>query len=265
MPLSRVGDGMRVRLLLVVAALTVPSFAAAPPCAGDVEIGDAHIMRIEKNGVLVMNDGRALKLEGIRLPAGVADHAPQAIADRAFGEVERLAKGVQVDARATWPKEDRYDRVRSQIFTRDGLWLQLDLLQKGLARVEFSPDRGECNRELLAAEAEARRTGQGLWADPAYGVRAPDQLAGLAGSFQVVSGRVLQAVLQNGALYLNFGPDWRTDFTVILGADDVKRFKALGVDPEGYEGKIVRVRGVLQMLNGPAIGVGNPKQIEVLQ
>lgn len=265
MPLSGVGDGMRFGLLLVLAALTAPSFAAAPPCAGDIEIGDVHIMRIERNGVLVMTDGRALKLEGIRLPAGVADHAPTAIADRAFAELEHLAKGVRVDARTVWPKEDRYDRVRSQVFTRDGLWLQLDLVQKGLARVDLTLDRGECGRELFAAEAEARRTGQGLWADPAYGVRTPDQLADTIGTFQVVAGRVLAVATQDGAMYLNFGPDWRTDFTVILGADDVKRFKSLGVDPAGYEGKVVRVRGVIQSANGPAIGVGNPRQIEVLQ
>lgn len=255
---------MRLRLLLVLAALTAPALAA-PPCAGDIEIADVHIMRIERNGVLVMTDGRALKLEGVRLPAGVADHAPTAIADRAFAELERLAKGVRIDARAVWPKEDRYDRVRSQVFSRDGQWLQLDLLKKGLARVDLALDRGECNRELLAAEDEARRSGQGLWADPAYGVRTPDQLAGTAGTFQVVAGRVLGVATQDGAMYLNFGPDWRTDFTVILGADDVKRFKAIGVDPAGYEGKVVRVRGVIQTANGPAIGVGNPKQIEVLQ
>lgn len=250
--------------ILAAVALTAPSLGA-PPCVGEVEIRDAHIMRIEKNAVLVLTDGRALKLEGIRLPGGAGDHAPQAIADRAFAELDTLAKGREIDAFAVWPKEDRYDRVRGQLFTRDGTWLQLELLKKGLARVELLPDRGECNRELLAAEFEAQKAKAGLWAEPAYTSRNPETVAGDTGTFQLVVGRVLNVAEQNGAVYLNFGPDWRSDFTVILGADDVKRFKFMGVDPLNYEGKLVRVRGVVQDANGPAIAVGNPKQIELLQ
>ena len=261
-----VGDRMRFGIIALAAmAFVAPSLAAAPSCAGEVEIGDAHIMRIEKNGVLVMTDGRALKLEGVRMPAGAQDHAPQAISDRAFAELEALAKGRELDARAVWPKEDRYDRVRSQIFAADGTWLQIELLKKGLARVELSPDRGECNRELYAAEFEAQKAKLGLWAEPAYATRSPDQLSGDIGTFQIVLGRVLNTVAENGAVYLNFGPDWRTDFTVILGSEDVARFKTMGVDPLNYEGKLVRVRGVVQSANGPAIAVGNPKQIELLQ
>lgn len=258
---------MRFRAFaLAVAAFTAPSLAAAPPCAGDIEIGNAHIMRVEKNGVLVMTDGRALKLEGIRIPVGPQDHAPQAIADRAFAELENLAKGRELDARAVWPKEDRYDRVRSQIFSRDGTWLQLVLLQKGLARVELLPDRGECNRELYAAEAEARKAGLGLWADPAYAPRSAEQLGPDIGTFQIVVGRVARALAnQQGGVFLNFGADWKRDFTVSISADDVKTFKTMGVDPLNYEGKLIRVRGVVQPLGGPAIAVGNPKQIELLQ
>jgi micrococcal nuclease len=252
--------------VLAAVALMTPSLAAAPSCAGDIEIGTAHIVRIEKNGVLVMTDGRALKLEGIRLPAGSQDHAPQAIADRAFAELESLARGGALDARAVWPKEDRYDRVRSQIFTRDGVWLQLDLVQKGLARVELLPDRGECNRELYAAEAEARKAGLGLWADPAYATRLIEQLGPDIGTFQIVVGRVVRAAVHpQGGVFLNFGADWKRDFTVSISAGDVKTFKTMGVDPLNYEGKLIRVRGVVQAMGGPVIAVGNPKQIELLQ
>jgi endonuclease YncB( thermonuclease family) len=254
---------MRWTIALAVAALTAPCFAAAPSCTGEIEIADAHIMRVEKNAVLVMTDGRALKLEGIRLPAGPADRAPQAIADRAFAELVSLTKGVQVDARSTWPKEDRYDRVRSQIFTRDGTWLQLDLLKKGLARVELLPDRGECNLELYAAEAEAHKAGVGLWADPAYATRRADQIAADVGTFQLVIGRVAKAFGTQDGIVLALGPDPRRDLTVRIGADDVKRFKWLGVDPLNYDGKLIRVRGVVQP--GPSIAVGNPRQIELLQ
>jgi micrococcal nuclease len=241
------------------------ALAAAPPCAGEIEIGDAHIMRVEHNAVLVMTDGRALHLEGIRLPNAALDHAPQPIADQAFAELNTLAKGRELDAYAVWPKEDRYDRVRSQVFAPDGTWLQLDLLKKGLARVEIAPDRGECYRELYAAEADARKAGLGLWADPAYAFRTPESAGADIGTFQIVVGRVLSTAANDGRIYLNFGQDWRSDFTVTISPDDAKTFKRMGVDPLEYEGKMIRVRGIVQSLNGPEIEVGNPKQIELLQ
>lgn len=261
------GITMRWWVLAVAAmAAAIPLRAqAAPGCAGDIEIHDAHIMRVEHNGVLVMSDGRALHLEGVRLPNATQDHAPQAITDKAFAELESLAKNGALTARAVYPKEDRYDRVRAQIFTADGQWLQTELLKKGLARVEISPDRGECNRDLYAAEAEARQAKLGLWTDPAYASRTPEQLANDTGTFQLVVGRVQTTAANDGRIYLNFGADWRHDFTVMISADDVKTFKNMGVDPLNYEGKLVRVRGIVQMQNGPLIAVGNPKQIELLQ
>lgn len=249
---------------VLAAAIPLPS-QAATGCAGSVEIGDAHIMRVEHNGVLVMNDGRALHLEGIRLPNAAQDHAPQAITDKAFAELENLAHGRELNAYTVYPKEDRYDRVRAQIFTQDGIWVQTELLKKGLARVDIAPDRGECYRDLYAAEAEARKAGLGLWADPAYAFRSPDAVATDAGTFQVVVGRVISTAAVDGKIYLNFGQDWRHDFTVMVSADDVKTFKNMGVDPLNYEGKLIRVRGLVQSLSGPAIAVGNPKQIELLQ
>jgi len=253
---------MRTAIVLAGMIIAAAPAMAAPECAGEREIASAHIMRVEANGVLVMTDGRALKLEGIRLPSGALDHAPQALAVEARTELESLAKGRELDIYALYPKEDRYDRVRGQLY-EDGKWLQLELLRKGLARVELSPDRGECYRELYAAEAEARRAGLGIWVNTAYAQRAPESVKSDIGTFQLVVGRVLAATASEGKVILTFGMDARRDFTVVIAPDDVKTFKYMGVDPLNYGGKLVRVRGVLQA--GPVIAVGNPKQIELLQ
>ncbi len=61
------------RILACLAALACgEAQAAVPPCAGDVEIGDAPIVRVEHNDVLILKDGRALHLEGIRVPRAAA-------------------------------------------------------------------------------------------------------------------------------------------------------------------------------------------------
>ena len=257
---------MDMRIWLAVAALTCgQALAQVPDCAGDVEISDARIMRVEHNGVLVLTDGRALHLEGIRIPNAAQDRAPQALSDQATDALTALAKDQDLVARALWPKEDRYDRVRSQVFAQDGTWLQLELLKRGLARVDIASDRSECAGELFAAEGAARGARLGIWAAPAYAIRTPDTVVADIGTFQIVEGRVLNAAVTDGRAYLNFGADWKTDFTVTISPDDMKTFRRMGVDPLVYQGKLVRVRGLVQSLNGPEIELADPRQAEVFQ
>jgi len=243
-----------------------PAWAlAVPSCAGPAEISGAQLLRVERNGVVVLTDGRALHLETIRLPAGAADRAPQTFADQAISTILALARKAPLTLTAVPPKEDRYDRVRGQLFAGDGTWIQLALLRKGLARVAVAPDRTECSEELYAAEAQARASHAGLWAAPAYAVRTPATVGRDTGTFQIVEGTVQNTELRNGRAYLNFGADWRTDFTVTIEPEDMANFRRLGVDPRAYAGQTIRVRGIVQSLNGPEIEVPNPQGIEVVQ
>ncbi|MDE2111920.1 MAG: thermonuclease family protein [Alphaproteobacteria bacterium] len=251
--------------IILAASVSGAALAEAPACAGGVEIGDAHIVRVEHNDVLVLRDGRALLLSGVVLPNAALDHAPQIFTDQAYEALNSLAVDQTLVAHALYPKEDRYDRIRSQVFTKDGTWLQIDLLKRGLARVDLTPDRGECAAEFYAAEAQARAAHLGIWSSPAYAIRTPDMLKGDVGTFQIVQGKVLNADVRDGRGYLNFGTDWKTDFTVAISPDDMKIFRQMGVDPRGYLGKVMRVRGIVQWLNGPEIELANPKQAEVLQ
>ena len=111
-----------------------------PDCAGAVEIPRARVVRVEKNGALILSDGRAVLLEGIRLPQ--ADNAPRTVVDQAMQALSDMASDGPVTFTTTPPKEDRYDRIRAQGFGKQ--WLQMALLEQGLARVAISPDRNEC-------------------------------------------------------------------------------------------------------------------------
>jgi len=258
------------RFWIAVVAFALPAGAAdaatVPDCAGPLEITDAHIVRVERsNDVLVLRDGRAVHLEGIRLPHAGQDRAPSLIADQAFDAATTMVRGHTVDVTAIVPKEDRYDRVRGQVFSDDDKWVQVTLLNRGLARVDIAPDRSECAAELYAAEGAARAANLGLWSLPAYRVRTPETLGSDTGTFQIVQGQVLTADMKEGRAYLDFGTDWKTDFTVTISPDDMANFRSMGVDPRDYAGKTVRVRGIIQQFNGPEIEIANPKQVEVLQ
>ena len=76
---------------------------------------------------------------------------------------------------------------------------------------------------------------------------------------------MVTAAKPQSRLYLNFGTDWKTDFTVAIDARALKLFKAAGLDPMTWEGRRLRIRGWIKSFNGPLIDVTHPEQIEVLE
>lgn len=166
---------------------------------------------------------------------------------------------------------DRYDRpVVLALFDRTAgeAYLDADMVSSGQAMVWPRPDADQRAQILYALEAEARRAGEGAWGSGAFTIRDPDpdRLAQHLDSAQIIEGRVVAVgEARNGRLYLNFGLNWRTDFTVSLNRADRERFEAQGLsDPAQLEGAVIRVRGWLYAENGPMIHVASPAQIEIL-
>src|SRR5687768_9835023 len=128
---------------------------------------------------------------------------------------------LQVDA----ARRDRYGRAMAQVFTMKGeqrVWLQEKLISSGLARVISSKDNRRCIPELLAAEKTARDSSQGAWRAGLFSIKSAvseEILAGLAQNYEIVEGKVENIAEVKGRVYLNFGRNWRRDFTVVISAD----------------------------------------------
>lgn len=226
-----------------------------PDCAGKVEIAHARVLRVERGGALILTDGRAAQLEGIRLPldGGLVDRAQAALAS--------LAQSGTVSFTVTPPLRDRYRRLRVQGFGAQ--WLQVALLEQGLARVAISPDRTECAPDLYEAEARARARKAGLWALAAYRVRMPQEMKNTIGSFQLVEGQVSHIGRTDGRVFLDFGGEGRWSFSAPIAPDDRRAFRDFDLD--GLARRKVRVRGFVQDYRGrPEIALANPSQIELL-
>lgn len=176
-------------------------------------------------------------------------------------------------------RRDRYDRALAHVSvspTATGsegagaapVWIQARLVAAGLARVMSHADNQAHAAALLRLEAEAREGRRGLWQDPAHGIRDtnPDARAQDIGSAQIVAGRVTDAVqLDSGRIYLNFGSDYRSDFTVRIDAGDSQAFLDANLGPEALLGRRVRVRGWLVEENGPMIRLDHTARLEVLE
>ncbi len=256
----------RFSLLFPVLLCAAPGAALAqvPSCAGPAEITRASIVRVEQNGAMILSDGRAMLLEGLRLPMGAADRAASRHANEARATLLSLAREGLVTGRAVAPKQDRYDRVRVQGFTATA-WLQQAMLEQGLARVAIAPDRSECASQLYGFEAAARAARRGLWADVAYRIRGNnDDWRQDIGTFQLIEGRIGRVSERDGRLVLDFGADGRSGLRLVVAGADRAAFRK-GGDPAALEGRAVRVRGVIQQVEGrPQIGVAHRAQIELL-
>lgn len=239
---------------------------AASSCLQSLPGESAAVVRVQTNGALVLARDREAVLEAILLPSGGRDHASEFYATRAIERLAALATAQRVSLAALPPIKDRYGRIRAQILlenSRHGAWLQELMLNAGLARVSIAPDRRECAQELYAAEARARAARLGIWASPAYRVRANTPLASDIGSFQIVEGKVAAVMKRGGRVFVDFAP--RADFAAVISTDDMRKFHRIGVDPFAYEGATVRVRGWVEQIRGRnEIEIATPDAIEVV-
>ena len=254
-------------LLLYAAAMRPALLLVLLLCAGGVraEPSDgldygppAAVDTVLDGRTLRLADGTAVRLGALDIPAGRwRDIARSVLAELLQGHPLQLAR---------LAPPDRYGRVPAQARREDGLWLEEELVGRGLARVDAGgPEPAEALVSLLVTEGEARAAGRGLWGDPTLAVRPAESLGrGDLDRFQIVEGQVLQAALVHGQAYLNFGADTRQDFTVTAEPETVRRLAAAGVDLTQLQGHRIRVRGWLDWSGGPRIVLDRFEQIERL-
>jgi hypothetical protein len=128
---------------------------------------------------------------------------------------------------------------------------------------------------LARAEQAAMNAHQGMWGKAGYHFAAnrdartdhtrsysdsdhnglpnlPDARKAI-GKFAVVDGKVVSVEQRKWRTYLNFGQNWRHDFTIALGADQIKTLADNGIKPEDFIGQTLRARGVIDNRGGPYV------------
>jgi micrococcal nuclease len=224
--------------------------------------GDTVTMEEAISGAIEI---RLVGIQAPKLPLGRRGFRKWPLADAAKAFLARLTGDKQVRLSHGGRRMDRHGRLLAHLYLEDGAWVQGKLLTAGLARVySFGDNRARVN-EMLALEHEARTARRGIWALDYYRILTPENSARHINTFQIVEGTVLDAADVRGRVYLNFGPNWRTDFTLSLAPRVARLFRREGIDPTAIEGKRIRVRGWLKSYNGPMITVTHPEQIEVLE
>jgi endonuclease YncB( thermonuclease family) len=260
---------MRKPLATVLALFCILAGPATAQAAAPVK--SATVVEVIDGDTVVLDppvdDAREVRLVGIQAPKlpldrpgfvawPLAEEAKQALVSLLAKRMVRLSFGGR--------ERDRYGRLLAHLHRDDGLWAQGEMLRLGFARVYTFADNTARYDAMIALERDARAAGAGIWGHPFYAIRTAESVVSDIGSFQLVEGRVLAAARVDQRIYLNFGPDWRADFTIIIASGSLRSFTKAGLDPLTLNGQNVRVRGWVESVNGPAIEVTHPQQIEVV-
>ena len=274
--LSNTSYSLNRRTVMMTAAASAvlmgnsQSPSSAAPKAGEtgrvarIIDGDSFILALSNGSEL------SVRLSAIQAPrtsqraARAWPYAPEARAG-----LSALIKGRNVRLYYGGDRRDRFGRAVAQVYTVDqndqpDLWVQGEMVRLGLARVYSWKGELADLSALYGLETEARDRNRGLWTSSYYAVRKPDPdpLAQYVDSLQIVEGIVTSTADVRGRIYLNFGADYKTDFTIAIAKKNVKRFAS--VDPLSLSGARLRVRGWVEMINGPMIWVDHPGRLEIL-
>ena len=242
--------------------------AAVAETRRNPDIVDRGSVRDVVDGDTVVLDGATqVRLVGIQAPKlalGRPGFRPWPLAEESKALLETLTLGKSLRLSYGGRRIDRHGRLLAHLEDAEGRWIQGEMLSAGLARVYSFADNRSRIPDMLALEQKARAVALGIWSKPYYNVRSATETPKFIDTFQIVEGRVVSAAVVRRRGYLNFGSDWRSDFTVTVAPRFRRLFDRAGLAIVAYEGKRVRVRGWLKSFNGPMIEATHPEQIELL-
>ena len=230
------------------AMLGLPALAQnAPP----------HVEQILPDGDMRLSDQTTLHLRGVH----IVDVA---------GAVALLAKeAAGKDIVLQNPSTDRYGRNEADAVA-SGMGLADELVKQGLAFVYATTDISTPHlAALMKDEQEVRKSKRGIWGDVTFagivGDVPADDADGAIGRYAFVRGVVVDVAQVKNMYYINFGADWRSDFTIAITAKNARIFEKANIDIMDYKGKTIRVRGWVKRKGGAMIEATSPTQIEILK
>jgi endonuclease YncB( thermonuclease family) len=250
---------------VVAGALMLAAVPAFAECAAGAGV-PATVTEVIDGDTIVLGDGRTIRLVGVEAPKrlpGQAQGSVPAVVGEAREALESLVLGEEISIQVAGEQPDRYGRSAA-IVSLAGRSLQDMLVERGLARLRGPT--GGCLSSLSALEKAARRAGIGVWKDPDFAVRDADDpsLPTQKGLYGLVEGRVASVGRGSRMVFLNFGRDWKRDFTVTMTTDLAKRLAGRDDPADAFTGKRVLVRGVIEENGGPLIRVTDESGIEIL-
>ncbi|MDV2984536.1 UNVERIFIED_CONTAM: DNA-binding protein [Methylobacteriaceae bacterium AG10] len=210
-------------------------------------------------GELILASGRRAVLSGLRWPDEPALDANARAWLAAF-------RGAPLILTERGP-EDRWGRRRADGIAGEAEPVDLagGLVAAGLAYADAGEAEALCRPTLRALEEAPRSAGLGLWAGGPLAAADGAALTARAGRFAVVEGRVLHVGERSARTYLDFARRGEQGLTVTVQKRTWRTLSEHGLSAATLKGRLVRIRGMVEIGRGPLIDLAGVEGIEVVE
>ncbi len=153
-------------LLLATALSLTPPVTTTPAAKAAVPAGaqEAVVSRVIDGDTFVIESGEKVRLIGVDTPEKAGPYTKEEpMGKEATAFSKALLEGQTVYLAKDTSETDRYGRLLRYAYLSDGTFVNLRLVEEGLAKaVEFPPDTAYAE-VFETAEAEAAQQNKGLW------------------------------------------------------------------------------------------------------
>ncbi len=228
--------------------------------------GIAKVSEVVNPLTVKLEDGRIIHLAGLDFPdldfyeSGDLSITAQKILEDFLVNKEVIIYQTKSKDKGRMNRMGHY--IAHLVRAGDNVWTQGLLLSLGVARIRTTKYNPEMAGQMLAIENKARENKSGMWNMDKHKILNPIEAEQYIGSYQIVEGKVQSASLRKNKLYLNFGNNWRDDFTVAISAFDLRKFMKAKIDPKKWNGKLIRVRGWIRSYNGAYMEIDHHESFE---
>ena len=279
---------MNFKVFKVILGIIVLSFLG---CQGRLEQQSIRVKEVIDGDTIVLENGKVVRYIGIDTPETkkrIDDRwveSPQPFAYEAKELNEKLVGNKYVRLEFDIQKTDRYGRLLAYCFvgepasskknistaqgkdlkeTTNQTFVNAKLLEEGYAYLYTYPPNVKYTDLFVKVYCQAREGQKGLWAKE-YTITSEEAIR-FIGKVKTVEGKVRSTHEGKKVIFLNFGKDWRKDFTVAIFKKDIPFFVREKINPlVDYKAKKLRVSGLIKEYNGPEIIVHHPSQIEIVE
>lgn len=247
--------------LIVILSL----FAFLVASATAKEIATYKISKIVDGGLLT-EEGQVISLYGLQFPDPAINPVES---KRAFDRLRDLALPNKVKLDATLFREisadvNRYGDWHGKVMDPSGKWIQRELVEKGLVWWSGAANYPvQLRASLVLAERRAEEARSGMW--QTFSPENANTLTSLPRftDFAIAEGQVLNVYSSSKMTYINFGENWKTDFTAAISSKNKRKFESQGWKLSALIHKLVRIRGSVRWYNGPFMELSFPEQLDI--
>lgn len=255
-----------VAMLLLFWYMAENSLAAALPKFSDLKsCGQGVATEIFDGAHFKLQSGQTIRLALVKAPELWAPNDPYKSWPHAAASRNALATLIEGKRLSLFCEGRRTNRLGERIVhiqLPEDIWLQYELVLQGHLFVYAKAGRSHGLEALYQAEGLAREKTLGLWAFNNLRPITASSDKIRTGWFQLIQGTVLKVDQKGKTVFLNFGRDWRKDFTVEIPTNKLKYFTEVGFDPLALKGKAIEARGWVDYKAGPRIVVQSPGQLQ---